>query len=286
VAVIFGHANTMNWAGAQFDDPGMDLVSNLWREGVATDLIPTSEIKNGSVKIDKEGFVYYGKQRYDVVILYHPEFEENSTGSFFSDTSLRSTRLLKLGSWTKNFDADPINSLDLLPKKMSTISSNTEVVSEVLAILKNKHIELQSPARLVLKGFNSASNAPPTTGFCYLTDGTLIQIAGTKNEAGDPINSTVKLKNHSITFDAEGVAAARLDDQGNVAAMAAGGLRSFSSGTFALQLKDPLDLAIWKDQNGIWHGVVQGAKGKIPAALLEIIKDWVQLEIPTPLILE
>jgi hypothetical protein len=194
--------------------------------------------------------------------------------------------LLKLGSWTKNFDADPINSLDLLPKKMSTISSNTEVVSEVLAILKNKHIELQSPARLVLKGFNSASNAPPTTGFCYLTDGTLIQIAGTKNEAGDPINSTVKLKNHSITFDAEGVAAARLDDQGNVAAMAAGGLRSFSSGTFALQLKDPLDLAIWKDQNGIWHGVVQGAKGKIPAALLEIIKDWVQLEIPTPLILE
>ena len=280
VAVIFGHANTMNWAGDQFDDAGMDLVSNLWREGVATDLIPTSEIKNGSVKIDKDGFVYYGKQRYDVVILYHPEFEENNTGSFFSDTNLSSTRLFQLGNWTKNFDAEPINSLDLLPKRMSTISSNMEAVSEVLDILKNKNIELQSPATLLLKGFNSVSNAPATTGFCHLIDGTLIQIAATKNNAGDRIHSTVEIKNHTITFEAEGLAAARLDEQGNVASMAAGGLKSFSSGSFALQLKDPLDLAIWKDQNGRWHGVVQGAKGKIPAALLQITKDWLQLEIP------
>ena len=286
VAVIFGHANTMNWAGAQFDDPGMDLVSNLWREGVATDLIPTSEIKNGSVKIDKDGYVYYGKQRYDVVILYHPEFEENTTGIFFSNPNLRSTRLFKLGSWTKNFDAEPINSLDLLPKKMSTINSNTEVVSEVLDIFKSKKIELQSPAILLLKGFNSASNAPPTTGFCYLTDGTLIQIAATQNNAGDPIHSSVVIKNRTITFDAEGLAAARLDEQGNLVALAAGGLRSFSSGTFALQIKEPLDLAIWKDENEIWHGVIQGAKGKIPVELLEITKDWVQLEIPTPMIIE
>ena len=286
VAVIFGHANTMNWAGSQFDDPGMDLVSNLWREGIATDLIPTSEIANGSLKVDKDGYVTYGKQRYDVAILYHPEFEGNTTGMFFSNPNLKSTRLIRLGNWTRNFDAEIVNATSLLPRKMSTIITNSEAVSEALDVLNDRKIELQSPATTLLKGFNCVSNAPPTSGFSHLLDGTFVQIAATNNKAGDPIQSTVKLKNQSVTFDAVGLAAVRLDDQGNLEALAAGGLSYFAVGNFALKLKNPLDLSIWKDKNRQWHGVVQGSKGKIPKALLKITKDWVQLEIPSPLVQE
>ncbi len=283
VAVVFGHANTMNWAGSQFDDPGMDLVSNLWREGITTDLIPSSEIKNGSLKIDKDGFICYGPQRYDVVVLYHPEFEDTTTGSFFSNPDLSSTRLLRIGTWTKNFDAKEVDSNDLLPSKMLTINSNTDVVGAVLDIFKNRKIELQTPATMLLKGFSNSSNAPPTTGFCRLTDGTLVQVAGTNNIAGDPIISNTKIKNYNLDFDAEGVAAVRLDAQGNLEAMAAGGLKTFKTEKFVLQLKERVDLAVWKTPDGKWHGVIQASKGKIPSELLAITKDWSHLEIPEPI---
>ena len=94
VAVIFGHTAAMNWAGKGFEDIGMDLVNELWLKGIPTDLIPTSEIWNKSLFIDNDGFVCYGKQRYAAVILYNPEFEKESTASFFIKASNGNTRLL------------------------------------------------------------------------------------------------------------------------------------------------------------------------------------------------
>ncbi|MBK9389237.1 MAG: hypothetical protein IPN68_03255 [Bacteroidetes bacterium] len=84
VAVIFGHACTMNWAGPLYDDVGMDLVNRLWQEGIPADLIPSSEIENKSLVVDEEGWIRYGKQRYSAVVLYHPEFERSTTADFLT----------------------------------------------------------------------------------------------------------------------------------------------------------------------------------------------------------
>ncbi|MCC5021606.1 MAG: hypothetical protein J6386_01785 [Candidatus Synoicihabitans palmerolidicus] len=64
VAVVFGHAAAMNQAGPYFNDVGMKLADELWFRGIPTDLIPTSEIDNGSLRVDANGAVTYGEQHY------------------------------------------------------------------------------------------------------------------------------------------------------------------------------------------------------------------------------
>jgi len=79
------------------------------------------------------------------------------------------------------------------------------------------------------------------------------------------------------------VAAVRLDEKGRVQALAAGGLKFFKTGDFVIQLDRGVDVALWRDDNGKFEGVIQGLKGKIPLPLLAITKDWVHLSVPVPL---
>ena len=282
VAVIFGHPSTMNWAGPYFEKLGMNLVDSLWSMGIPTDIIPTSEIENHSLFIDKDGWVRYGKQRYAAVILYNPEFEKSSTAEFFNRASKGKTNLFRTGNWSKDFNGNTFDGNAALPKEM--VASNIEsVMLEVSKILKKRKIDLQTPASRILEGFGHVSQAPPTKGFCRLIDGTLIQIAGTNDAAGDIIDSKMKVGKYDVTFNAVGVAAVKLDEKGNVQALAAGGLKSFKTQDFVIQLNEPVDLALWRTDDGRFKGVIQGLKGEVPSQLLAITKDWLRLTLPVPL---
>lgn len=70
-----------------------------------------------------------------------------------------------------------------------------------------------------------ASMAPERRGTCRLLDGTAIQAAGELNVTGDPIAAHLSVQGHSVKFDAVGIAAIRLDDRGDVEALACGGLK-------------------------------------------------------------
>ena len=63
---------------------------------------------------------------------------------------------------------------------------------------------------------------PKPSGQCRLLDGTVILASGEKDVMGDPIHKAIKVDGHEVTFDAVGVAAVRLDRQGQVVALAAG----------------------------------------------------------------
>ena len=282
VAVVFGHACAMNWAGPGYDDVGMELVDSLWRAGIPTDLIPSSEIENGSLKIDKDGWVRYGKQRYKALVLYHPEFEKKQTADFFTTASKGNTQLFRMGEWTKDFDGNPVNGNALLPASFESYDNLLGVLSEIKSILAQQKVPLQTPATDLLKGFNHISSAPPATGFCRLIDGTVIHVAGTDEVSGDPIQTSFKIGEHMVTFDAMGVAAVRLDDQGHVRALAAGGLLSFRSGDMYIQLDQRTDLAFWTNEEGHYEGVIQGQEGDIPPPLLEITKEWARIGLPVP----
>ena len=132
-------------------------------------------------------------------------------------------------------------------------------------------------------GFHNVSSSPPTTGFCRLIDGTIIQVAGTNNVAGDPIQTTQTIKGHEIVFDAVGITAIRLNDRGDIEAMVAGGLNYFKAGDFEISLDKRVDMAFWKDENNKFSGLLQGWKGAIPEILLTITKNWQLLEVPPPL---
>lgn len=282
VALIFGHPSTMNWAGPYFEDCGMQVADSLWSLGIPTDLIPSSEIENNNLSVDENGWIHYGKQRYAAVILYNPEFEKLSTSVFFNKASKGQTKLFRVGNWSMDFTGKTFDGNAALPKTM-IVADNKSIMSEVLKILKKQKIEIQTPASRILKGFGHVSNAPPTKGFCRLIDGTLIQVAGTNDIAGDIIESKMKIGKYEVAFNAVGVAAVRLDDKGRVQALAAGGLKSFKTKDLVIQLNERVDLAFWTNETGELKGVIQGLKGEIPPQLLAITKDWLLLTVPVSL---
>ncbi|MCX5759449.1 MAG: hypothetical protein NTU83_13275, partial [Candidatus Hydrogenedentes bacterium] len=117
VAVVFGHACAMNWAGPAYEDVGLGVVDPLWRAGYYADLIPSSEIESGALTIDG-GNVAYGTQHYDVVVLYHPEFEKPVTGEFFRKAAEGQTTLYRVGDWTRDFEGKPFDGNAVLPPGM------------------------------------------------------------------------------------------------------------------------------------------------------------------------
>lgn len=280
VAVVFGHASAMNWAGPAFEEVGMNLVDSLWRLGIPADLIPSSEIGNKSLRIDQDGFISYGKQRYTAVVLYNPEFENRSIVTFFNRAAKGKTRLYRIGDWTMDFNANRLDGIRLLPKPLQTESSIEAITTEIPRLLEEKDIPLQTPATRVIEGFGHCSYAPPTTGFSYLLDGTLLQVAGTKNRAGDTIRSKMTIGKYDVEVDAIGVAAVKLDQRGNMEALAAGGLKSLKTAKFELFLDERVDLALWKNKEGAWEGLMQGCTDDIPAPLLTITSNWSRLDLP------
>lgn len=289
VAVIFGHTAAMNWAGPYYNDAGMPLVDRLWKEGYATDLIPTSEIENESLRVDEKGRICYGDQKYAAVVLYHPEFERNEIAQFFQKAGRGDTALFRIGKWTRDFEGRPVNGESLLPKSMADSGDLDKAMAGLLGVMAKKQIPKQTPATMVLdntlfelRDFESKSYAPPSAGISRLIDGTVICIAGTSSVSGDSIVTDMKIRNQTASIDAKGVAAVRVNERGQLDALAAGGLRYFKLGNFEISLNEPADLALWRDRKGEWQGVLQGTAGSIAEQLLRITKRWTRLRVPTP----
>ncbi len=272
----------MNWAGPAYDDVGMELTDSLWRAGIPADLIPSDEIESGNLQIDKEGWISYGEQRYVAIVLYHPEFENMSTADFFNRASIGKTHMFRVGDWTKDFNGNAFDGNTALPESMIALNDIHVTLSEIRNIMEKQKVALQTPATDFLKGFLHISSSPPTTGFSRLIDGTIVQVAGTDNIKGDPIQSDMVIQNHRVSFDAIGIAAVRLDQDGRVQALAAGGLKSFKAGDLEILLDERIDMALWINQSGEFEGVVQGWEGDIPSQLMEITGNWARLAVPVP----
>ena len=280
VAVVFGHACAMNWAGPSYEDVGMNAANALWQAGYPADLIPSSEIGNNNLRVNDEGWIQYGPQRYSIVILYHPEFERPSTGNYFRQAAAGRTAIFCMGDWTKDFEGKPLKDDSILPNSMMRFGDIPSLISAVCQTLGEKGIELQTPATGQLQAFGHTSSSPPAEGFCRLIDGTVIWIAGAHQTAGDAIQKTFLMHNLEVTFEAMGVAAVRLDREGKLDALAAGSLKHFKLHEFEISLPQPVDLALWKDQSGRYHGVVQNLEGVFPDSLRNITNDWQTLGLP------
>ncbi|MCX6894718.1 MAG: hypothetical protein NTZ16_04295 [Verrucomicrobia bacterium] len=286
VAVIFGHAGAMNWAGPAYNNTGTELTDALWRAGIYADLIPSSEIGDPTLRVGKDGYIWYGKQRYEAVALHQPEFENAATAKFFQQCANGKTALYRLGDWTKNFDGKPFSGNAALPARMKALPDTAACASAILAEVQRRGCEPQTPATKTFPLWNKIGRTTvdmPSSGRCRLTDGTVILASGENDVMGDPIQKTLKVQGQDVTFDAVGVAAVRLDKHGKVEAMAAGALKKFKAGDMSIELATPADVALWKDARGKWHGVLQGYAGAVPEALAKITKHWTRLTVPQPL---
>ena len=280
VAVVFGHPAALNWNDdASFADVGLNIANALWKEGYYTDLIPSSEIVNGSLRINAGGKIQYGPQQYEAVIYYHPEYGQETVAAFFNKAAAAGkTSVYRVGEWTVNYDGqafDGIAAMGNAVKKTDTLSA----VTSVIAALQAKNILPQTKGDVhTVAGFPS-SVMPKASGQLRLIDGTLIVVSGEHNLMGDSINQSVQADGHAIYFDAIGVAAVRLNKKGEVEALAGGGLKSFKSESLSFDLPERTDVVLYKE-NEKWRGIVQGYEGPLPQALTEITKNWVRLKWP------
>lgn len=283
VAVVFGQARAMNWAGPAYNDVGMELIDSLWGAGYPADLIPSHEIENGSLRVSGDGWVQYGQQRYAAVVLYRPEFDNAKTATFFQGVKTARTALFRVGSWTADFEANDFGGDAALPEAMHLYPDAGAAVSAVLETLRERGIQRQTPSQAASKRFEHVLSEPPARGFCHLTDGTLIHVSGERNVVGDPLRLKLDVKGTPVEFDAVGVAAVRLSLDGKFVAMAAGGLKSFSAGDVRFTLERPTDMALWRNADGSLHGVLQGNIGPIPKVLKTLTADWTLLDLPPAL---
>ena len=287
VAVVFGHPASLNWAGADgrsgtksFAKVGMAICDKLWEAGVYADLIPSSEITNGSLQIDADGFVRYGEQRYSALVLYQPEYERRSIADFFAGAAKRGkTALYRCGEWTKDFEGRSFAASANLPPSMESLSDETDCANAVISDFWRRRIGVQAAGELKRAHFET-SIAPKPRGRCRLLDGTVILAAGEQDVMGDPIRETIRVDGQSVRFDAIGVAAVRLDADGQVVALAAGGLRAFEAGSLSIDLEQRIDLALFRE-GGEWRGIVHGLRGDLPAVLTDITRRWTRVRIPT-----
>jgi len=284
IAVIFGHANAMNWAGKNYEDIGLNLTDQFWQNGYPVDLIPSTEVKDNQLVISSDNYIQYGPQKYEAVVLYHPEFEGSQFASFFQKARNTKTALYRIGEWTTDFNGKSIDIIKMLPDRMTAYSNANLCMNSVIENLRKKGISEQTRCNnWMLFEDGHRTIRPPTSGRCRLIDGTEIIVAGTKDVAGDPIDVKYKINGFEISAIAMGVLGVRLSTDGKLNALAAGGLSRFKLGQLNIELKEPVDMALWKDEHGKMIGVVQGLKGEIPENLTAITTDWRRLEIPVPL---
>jgi hypothetical protein len=283
VAIVFGHACAMNWAGPAYADVGMGLTDALWRAGFPADLIPSSEIGGAALKLSDDGLIRYGAQRYAAVVLYHPEFEKPETAAFFQNAAEGKSALFRVGNWTAGSDAKPFDGVAALPKAMAASPDAASCAATVIARLRELGIAPQTGATERMTGFGYGMSAPPTAGRCRLLDGTEILVSGAKDVSGDPIQATIEVKGRPVTVDAIGVVGLRLAADGGLEALAAGGLKRIEVGAFKLELEQRADLALWRDAAGKWQGVLQDFPGPVPPPLAAVGDDWLRLSVPPPL---
>ncbi len=285
VAVVFGHPAALNWAGPGLADTGLAVTDRLWAAGFYTDLIPSSQIAAGALRLGKDGRIQYGPQPYEAVILYHPQYERPAVAELFRRAAAAGkTALYRVGEWTRDFEGHPFDALRQLPEAMAAMAEADPCARAVIAHLEAAGTAPQTPCTIRGTVNFPGSMMPKPSGQCRLLDGTVILASGEKNVMGDPIRKAINVDGHEVTFDAVGVAAVRLDRGGRVVALAAGALKSFAGSDLRIELAEPADVALWRTAQGQWQGVVQdNSTGPLPEALTRITADWTRVQVPVPL---
>jgi|GEM_PF-557246 len=277
VAVIFGHACAMNWAGPDYADVGLGVTDALWQVGFYADLIPTSEIESGALKVAEDGTLCYGPQQYAAAVLYHPEFEQPETAAFFRQIDHKATLLFRLGGWTRDFNARDFDGIAALPSEMTECQNATEAATEIVGRLKTRGVIPCTPA---INQLPNKTACPGREGHIRLTDGTHVELSGVHDVSGDPIKGDFDLDGRKVNAEAAGVLAVRFRADGSLDALAAGGLKNFNGGGITLQFDTPVDIAFWHDDTGAPKGALQNWPGPVPECLLALTPDWLRLATP------
>ena len=280
VAVVFGRIGASNPLRPEYLAVGVDLCDLLSSKGYPADLIPVDEAlsnrPDGTPKWSvKDSHLAYGNQKYEAILLYGESDAEKDAWN----------ALRKLADETPDCQTKFI----LVPAG-ATREEKEAFAARAIEFATSAGVVKQTPwVRDAFRfgGEEEVSCRPPRTAASRFLDGSLLWIASTESDFGDPIildREKVEIKREistpEISVVANGVFLTRFDEQGELNAVVVSEAKSLSVGRFSFSLSDdeigddPVDLALWKDSNGQWRGVFQRENNELPTTLQNIVPRW------------
>ena len=155
-------------------------------------------------------------------------------------------------------------------------------VKEVIEFLNSKRVMPYTTCTSNNAPYGS-SMVPGTSGKIQLLDCTVILASGSNDVMGDPIKKSLNVNGRNVKFDTIGIAAVRLNENGEVEAIAGGGLKLFETDDIKIELPSRTDIVLWRDLKGEWHGVLHGFEGLVPDELTRITTDWLNVSVSAAL---
>ena len=252
LAYVFSHEDLVDWSGPGWADHGRMELFALLSRGWWGDAFPASEFALGTFKVDEEGWLCVGRQRYTALATHHLRPAEKTA-------------------------------LDVLVKgkALKTKIFDIKDAAGIVACLE----QAGAPRQPLVKNSTKAGPFyPEPDGTLRLIDGTAIRIkADFDHPCGLPLAEELESNGVKVSFAAEGLFAARAE-KGSVVAIASGALTKVEGPGLSLQLDKPEDVALLKI-DGEWHGVWQTATpdAPIPAPLQALCRHWTKLALPAHL---
>ena len=210
VLIVFGMEAVSNWRLNGHSDGRLmrmrgnlgkmlKFTQSLFESGYLCDLVPSTEIVNGDVKLEN-GKVVYGTQSYDAMIYLLPECMDRSVLKFMSGYASGNGKLIMNGECRyfndgKSAEKDFMALLEKVeyyfPDAMST-----------------------SDAIKILRKWKIPGNMPPNG--CIYQDGSVIFTAPGVMQRGNPLHVDCEVKGHRVCFEGEDFLCLDLDEEGRV----------------------------------------------------------------------
>ena len=262
-AMVFGHSRLMNWTDAAFADMGRTLTLDLGARGYYVDNFPSTALK--AFHVTDDGWLSAGSQRYPVVILHR--LSERDVAAWNAAFGMRLKKTVVLA-----FDCTGVkDSLSLARAEADAVVPHLERLGAVR----------QTPFGATGLQAGSSNRLPDPDGVLTLLDGTVARIKGMNPDPrGDPIEGVLRVGGEKVCYSARGIFAARTEN-GELVALAAGGLRSVRGGGLDLSLEHPGDVVLLKS-GGEWQGLFQTGRAEddIPHELKSLSGNWRKLVQP------
>jgi hypothetical protein len=221
VLVLFGMEAATNWVFTESAAPpfrgffpyyrkALDTAQGIFDGGFLCDLVPTSELANGSVTF-VDGRPHYGTQTYDAVVLVGPEAMPATVHEQLERIA-KAVPLLIVGEATVLDSGKP-----------------AETVFEKVTALAAAFLPLDAtPGALAgrLKALKIRGNRFPNG--CVLQDGSLLFSAEGTMASGNPLVVDVVHQGHRIQFEGSDFLALKLAPDGKVERWAAGAKKTLT----------------------------------------------------------
>lgn len=195
---------------------------DLWRMGYICDLVPTTEIDNGSLSVDAHDRPRFGRNLYGAVILVDPELLSLATLVFLERITTVDFPLLVIGSARRDASGRDIR------KRFNTIMHRASHWSHV-------PLPIQLDVWLRRKGLRP-NDLDSGSRF---NDGMAVFTSHTRKPSGTALLIDCDIEGHHVEAEAEDLFAIRLDDAGRIERLAAAMVSAVRIGGKQVLAQDP-----------------------------------------------